>query len=373
MKTIPAPLNTHLQGSLTTLCTCWKVTLSNDTVLGFTDHNEDVIVDGVTYRSSESYNATNVQSSNNLNVDNMEVHGVLSSPSITEDDLRAGVWDYAKVSIFSVNYVTPGAGKLSIRDGSLGQVSLAEPGLFTAELRGLMAYYARTLGELTSPTCRASLGDTRCGFPVESLKVTSTISSVSADGLALYDPARIEPGPSDSVTITSISSGGGDWYVSYSGAFTPALVPGEAVVISGVLPNMAELNNITIAETPAQSSTTGSFRLPLPNGTTLGAYNGGGKVARLGQSGYFDYGRIKFISGLNVGLSREVKAYVPGQIQLQLPFPYAIASGDIYEMWPGCDKTFPTCRDRFNNTLNFRGEPYVPGINKIVQVGRHNG
>ncbi|WP_341818742.1 phage BR0599 family protein [Wolbachia endosymbiont (group B) of Ennomos erosarius] len=28
----------------------------------------------------------------------------------------------------------------------------------------------------------------------------------------------------------------------------------------------------------------------------------------------------------------------------------------------GCNKTFPTCRSKFNNTVNFRGEPYIPGF-----------
>ncbi|MDE5056044.1 phage BR0599 family protein [Wolbachia endosymbiont of Drosophila bicornuta] len=33
-----------------------------------------------------------------------------------------------------------------------------------------------------------------------------------------------------------------------------------------------------------------------------------------------------------------------------------------YSILAGCDKTFPTCRSKFNNTVNFRGEPYIPGF-----------
>ena len=33
----------------------------------------------------------------------------------------------------------------------------------------------------------------------------------------------------------------------------------------------------------------------------------------------------------------------------------------------GCDKRFATCRDRFANTLNFRGFPYMVG-NDMLQA-----
>ena len=66
----------------------------------------------------------------------------------------------------------------------------------------------------------------------------------------------------------------------------------------------------------------------------------------------------------------EVKSYTVGQLVLVLPMPYTIAVGNTYSLIAGCDKTFPTCRDRFSNVLNFRGEPYLPGLDSIVQVGR---
>ena len=42
-----------------------------------------------------------------------------------------------------------------------------------------------------------------------------------------------------------------------------------------------------------------------------------------------------------------------------------IAPGDTFTVTAGCDKTFATCRDRFANTLNFRGFPQIPG-NEVV-------
>jgi uncharacterized phage protein (TIGR02218 family) len=33
----------------------------------------------------------------------------------------------------------------------------------------------------------------------------------------------------------------------------------------------------------------------------------------------------------------------------------------------GCDKRLETCRDRFANTLNFRGEPHLPGNDLLTR------
>ncbi|MCU0890414.1 MAG: phage BR0599 family protein, partial [Sandarakinorhabdus sp.] len=39
----------------------------------------------------------------------------------------------------------------------------------------------------------------------------------------------------------------------------------------------------------------------------------------------------------------------------------SLAVGTRVLLREGCDKRFATCRDRFGNGLNFRGEPHVPG------------
>ena len=51
---------------------------------------------------------------------------------------------------------------------------------------------------------------------------------------------------------------------------------------------------------------------------------------------------------------------------LFLPMPSEVAVGDNYSLRPGCDKTFSTGKDRYNNVKNFRGEPNVPGSDQIL-------
>jgi uncharacterized phage protein (TIGR02218 family) len=36
-------------------------------------------------------------------------------------------------------------------------------------------------------------------------------------------------------------------------------------------------------------------------------------------------------------------------------------AGDGVTLYPGCDKTIDTCKNKFNNNLNFQGEPHFAG------------
>ena len=45
---------------------------------------------------------------------------------------------------------------------------------------------------------------------------------------------------------------------------------------------------------------------------------------------------------------------------------YPIQAGDRFWYYPGCDLLATTCDRKFNNILNFRGEPDMPGMNKML-------
>jgi len=95
--------------------------------------------------------------------------------------------------------------------------------------------------------------------------------------------------------------------------------------------------------------------------------------ARSETSGIFTSGKITFSSGANNGVSMEVKEYrfatgIGGALALVLPLPYSLANGDSYSLQKGCDKTTTTCFNRFNNIANYRGEPHVPGIDRMLET-----
>jgi uncharacterized phage protein (TIGR02218 family) len=85
---------------------------------------------------------------------------------------------------------------------------------------------------------------------------------------------------------------------------------------------------------------------------------------------WFTGGVIIFTSGQNSGRAIEVRGsdLATGDLVLSFPPPFPVGTGDAFEIYPGCDKRLSTCIDRFNNVLNFRGDPFVPGTDKLTET-----
>jgi uncharacterized phage protein (TIGR02218 family) len=79
------------------------------------------------------------------------------------------------------------------------------------------------------------------------------------------------------------------------------------------------------------------------------------------------YGLVTFTSGLNNGLSREIidqtlSGGSPGvsDLTLLIPMPFDVQIGDTLTVTAGCDKTASTCKNKFDNLLNYRGFNFMP-------------
>lgn len=86
-----------------------------------------------------------------------------------------------------------------------------------------------------------------------------------------------------------------------------------------------------------------------------------------GGSGAYGFGRLRWIGGANSGLESAIIASDGLEVTLQEPPPFAIAAGDLVQVVEGCDKSFATCRARFANAENFRGEPHLPGMDLLTR------
>lgn len=79
------------------------------------------------------------------------------------------------------------------------------------------------------------------------------------------------------------------------------------------------------------------------------------------DDGYFDLGTVTWLTGDNAGVTVEVsKTLETGEVVLLIAPPYPIQIGDTGTIYRGCDKTVASCT-AYENLVNFRGEPYVPG------------
>jgi len=373
MTTSPALL-AHLAGDVLTLATLVTVTRRDGTVFGFTDHDRDLTFSGRTYLAG-TYTASAISSTADMAVDNLEVASYLSGAVVTESDLLAGLWNYAQVLIEQVNYADLSMGARILRRGTLGEISIGKLA-FNTELRGLTQAVQQTVGELTSIRCRADLGDARCGVNLAPLTVTGTVQAVDANNCAITDSTRTEPGAASPVSVTAIST------AQYAVVTAPAhgLTAGQTHMITGVV-GMVATERINGQLTYGTTSINGRFATvrSITNANTLvlnldtrnySPYASGGKLTQPGAVGTFDGGKIVFTTGANAGRGMEIKAYAPGLLVLASPMPYPLAVGDAYSLTPGCGKrAIEDCYSRYNNVINFRGEPYGPGMDEMLKAG----
>lgn len=81
----------------------------------------------------------------------------------------------------------------------------------------------------------------------------------------------------------------------------------------------------------------------------------------------FLFGRLRYLSGANCGVTSVVLA-VSGDVIRVREMPRAeVLPGCIVELREGCDKRFQTCVSRFANAVNFRGEPHLPGNDLLTR------
>ncbi len=86
---------------------------------------------------------------------------------------------------------------------------------------------------------------------------------------------------------------------------------------------------------------------------------------------FFNYGNIVWKTGANTGLVNEIFDYVDvtGEITLRIPTKFDIAASDTFDIFPGCDKQRSTNISKFNNLENFGGFPFLPGQDRLIEIG----
>jgi uncharacterized phage protein (TIGR02218 family) len=78
-------------------------------------------------------------------------------------------------------------------------------------------------------------------------------------------------------------------------------------------------------------------------------------------------GRLRWFGGANTGLEDAIAMSAGAVLSLRAPPRFTPRPGDLVEVTQGCDKTIATCAGRFDNAVNFRGEPYLPGIDLLTR------
>jgi len=346
MKTISDDLKSTIENEIRTIARLWKLTRQDGTIMGFTDHDEDIVYDGVTYEASSGVLSSALSQSSNLAVDNAEVMSFLNSDKITEEDILAKKYDYAELDVYEIDYEHPAYGVMTLASGwILGEVEIKDE-QYTAEVRSKSQKLQQVIGSLYQPECRVELGDSKCMVDLKPSDWEGETTYAVGDEVSPTTPnkriyectvagasAATEPEWPTTVGDT-IEDGDATWQCK------------QARTLQGMV--TAVTNNRVFFDTNTVWN------------ATLAT-----------QDDYFNYGLLTWLTGDNADYEMEVKdwKYPEREFTLVEVMPYTIQVGDTFEVYPGCDKRLATCRDKWDNIDNFRGEPYTPGMDSVIDYG----
>ncbi len=183
MRAIPPGMAAKIAAGATSFCRLWKLARPDGLVLGFTDHDRDLTVSGLTYAAASGLDGTEAETQLGLGVSGAEVAGALTSAEITEADIAAGRWDGASVETWLCDWENP-LERVLLDAGHVGEIRRNDRS-FEAELRGLTHLLDQDKGRIFQSACAAALGDARCGINL-ALPAHRVLVTVSAtDGRLL--------------------------------------------------------------------------------------------------------------------------------------------------------------------------------------------
>ena len=133
----------------------------------------------------------------------MEGMAFLETDKVAEQDIRAGLFDYATVDAFLINFEDPSMGVMWMAKGwTIGEIE-ARDNVFHSELRGKAQYLQQGLCDTYSASCRATLGDAKCGVDLDESGDTyrhwGTVTGVSDAKKVFTDDTTIESTGADEV------------------------------------------------------------------------------------------------------------------------------------------------------------------------------
>lgn len=179
MRTISAGLQAHLDLEVTTLAMCWQIERRDGEVKAYTDHDVAIVYDGEAYSPIESGRPSGYQQASDLAPANLDIEMAFATATATDAELRAGLYDYAEVWTFLINWADTTMGIVKLAHGRLGEVEIRD-NQARIELRSLTQLLTVPIGRIYTPECDATLGDVRCGVALASYTKTGAVNVVTS-------------------------------------------------------------------------------------------------------------------------------------------------------------------------------------------------
>jgi hypothetical protein len=107
MRAVPADLADRLESGAASLCHAWILTRADGVVLGFTDHDRDLVVEGVACKAASGWTAGAAETAAGFSPGLATAVGGFDDAALSEADLAAGLYDGARVECRLVDWSAP--------------------------------------------------------------------------------------------------------------------------------------------------------------------------------------------------------------------------------------------------------------------------
>jgi uncharacterized phage protein (TIGR02218 family) len=170
---------------------CWRLERRDGIAVLLTSHDCDLVLGGNVYRAAPGMRPSQIEQNDRIESHSIDLSGAISSAAIDSDDIAAGRWDGAALTLMLANWDDPNAPVQVVATGRLG--SLVQRGHeFAVELSGPLMQLDAAVGVATSPTCRAAFGDRDCRVALAQHSLTARVTAVD-DNWVTVD-AALAPG-----------------------------------------------------------------------------------------------------------------------------------------------------------------------------------
>lgn len=349
-RTIPTALQTHLNNNSHAVVRLVKLTRVDGTVLRFAETDVPVTVDGETFQPGEGLVVGSVPFGLDGFASGIDLSiGATTETLIDVDDLRAGLWDDAEIYVYVADAINPEHGKFILFYGNAADIEIEREGQAKISFTGLLSRANAISLEYYSAMCRAFLGDKRCRIPILPNGGNYKPDIQRSTAYAVGDLARVRTAgannPSDyanryfeCTTAGTTAGSAPTWNTTIGGTTTDGTVVWTARDAWVRYGQIDTINN--------------GYSFTLKNFTESRAVDG-----------WFKDGLIIFRSGVLAGKMMEVRDWeqTTKTVKTFLALEQTPAADDWVEIYPGCDRTVTMCRDRYENVINMRAEPNVPG------------
>ena len=335
-----------------------------------------------TYLAATGFVRTAVAGAGDLSAQNSEVDVILDSSAITDTDIRKGLYDYATVEVRAVNWEDLTMGEIKLLTGKLGQVELRNV-MAKAELRSLLQLLTPKILKQYSPTCRAVLGDSKCTINLDQWKVLVTVSGKTDDRTFVVGAVRPDTwardgkivwltGNNAGLTMEVKSQDAAGNIVLYLPMGFPITVGDKAYLFPGC--DRALLGAVDIQGQQFATTVTKLYggADPASPDYVVGAQSF--RVSPVPAADFADNGKVVWRSGGNVNVITYCGTQnALGDITLYEAMPNEVHKNDTLYLYPSAVGITGDCKGKFNNVVNMRGEPWVPGLDSILMYPNLGG